>query len=331
MSQVARFLMIAWLALAAAPVCAQTVGFATRTLDGAPAPLTIAVWYPSSGASSSKTVGQVMQDLATDGPVSGRHLPLIVISHGTGGDDTAYADTAYDLARNGFVVVAPTHIGDNPSDHSRALDIEGRVAQIRRVIDFMISDWGAGAIDPDRVGAFGHSSGAMSVLIAAGGNPDLSLLGPHCAQGRAFFDCDLIRGGGRNPADFASAYPARFPHDPRLRAIVIAAPALGFTFTTQGLAAVRMPVQLWRAGDDELLPSPFYAEPVRDALPLAPDFHVAAHALHMDFTAPCRLQGDSRSQPSCASQEGFDRAAFHIAFNKTVAAFFKRALSTGGG
>jgi predicted dienelactone hydrolase len=55
--------------------------------------------------------------------------------------------------------------------------------------------------------------------------------------------------------------------DPRIKAAVIAAPAIGFTFGRAGLKSVLIPVQLWRAGSDSILPSPDYAEAVRDALP----------------------------------------------------------------
>jgi predicted dienelactone hydrolase len=40
---------------------------------------------------------------------------------------------------------------------------------------------------------------------------------------------------------------------------VVAAPALGFTFSPDGLKNVTVPVQLWRAEDDVIVPHPRYA------------------------------------------------------------------------
>ena len=46
-------------------------------------------------------------------------------------------------------------------------------------------------------------------------------------------------------------------------------------------------MQLWRAQKDQVLPAPYYAEPVRDALPTAPELHVVPNAGHYDFIQAC--------------------------------------------
>ena len=76
--------------------------------------------------------------------------PLIIISHGNGGDFRSHHDTAAALAKAGFVVVALTHTGDNWRDQSRATDLVGRTRQLSVVIDYMTRDWSARAgIDDD--------------------------------------------------------------------------------------------------------------------------------------------------------------------------------------
>lgn len=59
----------------------------------------------------------------------------------------------------------------------------------------------------------------------------------------------------------------------------MAAPALGFTFRRAGLASVIIPVQLWRVDDDHILPPPFYADAVMQALPRQPEFHTVPKAV----------------------------------------------------
>ncbi len=82
-----------------------------------------------------------------------------------------------------------------------------------------------------------------------------------------------------------------------------------------------MPVQLWRAADDQVLPNPYYAEAVRADLPIAPDFHVVPAAGHYDFLSPCPA-ALARTVPAiCTSAPGFDRTAFHMAFKRDVVAF----------
>jgi len=125
---------------------------------------------------------------------------------------------------------------------------------------------------------------------------------------------------------------ARFPpevwtHDTRIKAAVIAAPALGFAFTPQGLAKVRAPILLWRAADDQVLPQPDYAEAVRNALPRPPTYRVVPEAGHYDFLAPCGPALAAQRPDLCRSAAGFDRTRFHASFNTEVVAFFENALS----
>ncbi len=306
--------------LVASASCAATVGFAEASIpDGASAPLQAGIWYPATGSTQPTPVGLLTQMVAPGAPVSAGAHPLVVMSHGQGGDFAGHADTAFALAQAGFVVAAPTHTGDNWRDASRALDVGGRARQLGSVIDWMIA-WHPGAVDPARIGAFGFSAGGLTVLIEAGGSPDLGLVGPHCAAHPDFFDCHLIAAHGGLPARTPE------PHAHRLRAIVVAAPALGFTFDRARLRAVTMPVQLWRAADDVVLPAPWYADAVRAALPTPPDFHVVAGAGHFDFLAPCSTALAKVAPMICVSEPGFDRVRFHDAFNKAVVTFFETSL-----
>jgi predicted dienelactone hydrolase len=265
------------------------------------------------------------QDVTPDAPLKGERLPLVVISHGNGGSFSSHADTAYALAEAGFVAAALTHTGDNYRDQSRALDMPNRPRQLGVMIDWMIAAWRDHAIDPDRVGAFGFSSGGFTVLAAAGGNPDFGLIAPHCALHAQFFDCQLqAQHGAATPAAVQSPV---FAHDPHIRAIVAAAPALGFTFAGKGLSNVAMPVQLWQAQDDRILPAPFYVEPVKAALPNPPEFHMVEHAGHFDFLTPCSPALATAAPAICASEPGFDRALFHTEFDGAVTAFFQRTLA----
>lgn len=106
----------------------------------------------------------------------------------------------------------------------------------------------------------------------------------------------------------------------------MAAPALGFTFSPDGLKNIKVPVQLWRAEEDTVLPHPRYAEAVRLALPQAPEYHVVSNAGHFDFLAPCSSALASMVPAICASAPGFDRVAFHTHFNAAVVGFFSKTL-----
>jgi len=300
--------------------------------DGAP--LEVGIWYPSTATPAVMSTRTVMQTVAADAPVDGKALPLVVVSHGTGGSYLGHYDTAIALAEAGFVVAAVTHTGDNHADQSRSLFILERPRHISRVIDYMLSGWSGHAhIDAQKIGMFGFSAGGFTTLVSIGGRPDMVKIEPFCEAHATDFACQLIarnRDAALSTVAAAAAVPAKDGEkDGRIRAAVVAAPAIGFTFSPDGLRNVTMPVQLWRAEDDVILPHPSYAEAVRLALPQPPEYHVVPGAGHFDFLAPCNQALAVRVPEICSSAAGFDRRAFHTSMNRSVVEFFRRALNAG--
>ena len=292
-------------------------------------PLEIGIWYPSQATTQPVTMGPTTMSVAVNGTAQGKALPLVVMSHGTGGSFLSHFDTAIALADAGFVVVAVTHTGDNHADQSRSLDVMDRPRQISRVIDHMLSTWdGHATIDPARIGMFGFSAGGFTTLVSIGGIPDFSTVGPMCRQYPGDFACQLIAKSSSNIAVPLTTPTARAA-DPRIKAAVVTAPALGFTFSPDGLKNVKVPVQLWRADNDVILPHPRYAEAVRLALPETPDYHVVPNAGHFDFLVPCSSALASMAPAICASAVGFDRAAFHASFDAAVLRFLNETLGAG--
>src|ERR1700733_1527235 len=106
------------LIMAATPALA--VGFEQAVVpDPDGAPLDVGIWYPSDAPASSQRLGLFQQTVATGAAVAGRGLPLVVMSHGTGGSFEGHYDTALALAEAGFVVAAVPHTGDNYGDQGQ--------------------------------------------------------------------------------------------------------------------------------------------------------------------------------------------------------------------
>ncbi|CAN5594196.1 dienelactone hydrolase [soil metagenome] len=308
-------------AVAAPSDAPRNVGFQQLSVDGTE----IGIWYPTSAATAPHPLELFTQAVAIDAPVAGHELPLIVVSHGNGGGFAGHFDTALALARAGFVVASLTHPGDNWRDQRRALDVAARPRALSALIDYMLARWpGHAALDARRVGAFGFSSGGFTVLAAAGAVPDLGRLRQHCTEHPTFYDCALL--AAHADAAAALSVPRSWNADHRIRALAVAAPALGFTFDRAGLATLTMPIQLWRAADDHVLPQPYYADAVAKNLPSPPDYHVVPGADHFDFLAPCSIALAAQVPAICHSAPGFDRAAFHTSFDAAVVAFFARTL-----
>jgi predicted dienelactone hydrolase len=321
-------IVLAFVASLAVPAAAQTgaaVGFQHFTIpDPQGPPIEVGIWYPTDAAPKAERIESAMQVVADSGPVKGDRLPLIVMSHGHGGSYVGHLDTAIALAQAGFVAAALTHNGDSWRDQSNPIAVWERPRQLKVLTDYMLDGWADHAhIDAQRIGAFGFSAGALTVLAAAGGEPNLGAIDGHCAAHPEFEVCQILAGRPLPEID-----KIVWTHDPRIKAVVSAAPALGFAFGREGLAAVRQPVQLWRASDDQVLPHPYYAEAVRIALPIPPEMHVVPGAGHYDFLAPCSVELAKRVPAICASEPGFDRAAFHEQFDRDVVAFFAQKLGS---
>ena len=235
-----------------------------------------------------------------------------------------FTDTAQALSEAGFVVAALTHPGDNFRDQSRSLHLTGRAPQLSSLIDYMTGTWaGPVLIDPERIGAFGFSAGGFTVMSIIGGVSDAHAILAHCVAHPEVFACRMVAAlGGLDLTDWQPE-----TRDARVKAAVIAAPALGLSFTDESLAVVTIPVQLWQAADDRILPSPYNVEPVRDRLGRVPDYHRVDKAGHYDFLTPCGPEMQVAAPELCTSAPGFDRAAFKVGFNREVVQFFSQALA----
>jgi predicted dienelactone hydrolase len=315
-------LLAALAALAAAPAVANVGYMHLEIPDPTGKPLEIGIWYPSDAPATDMPIETERQHVAVDGAVRGSGLPLVLMSHGHGGSFAGHFDTAIALAEAGYVAAAVTHNGDSWHDASHAAEIWNRPRQLKLMADYLLSAWaGHDRLDAHRIGAFGFSAGGFTVLAAAGGEPDLGRFRQHCVEHPGFEDCRIV---AQAHAKFDR--PIVWVHDARIRAVVSAAPALGFAFGKAGLAGVKVPVQLWRAEDDQVLPQPYYAEAVREDLPGAPEMRVVPHAGHYDFIPPCSDMLRRHLPIICVSETGFDRAAFHRQFNRDVVHFFDRTL-----
>ena len=299
------------LALPVSTSAAGSVGFQRAAVpDAGGTPREVGIWYPSDAPASAQPLGPYRHAVAVDGAITGSRLPVIVMLHGVQGSFENHYDTALALAEAGFVVAGV--------NQPQSMRLPERSRHVGRVLDYLLGSWVLhDRLDPSRVGLFGFSIGGFTALVALGGVPDLGRMPSYCAEHR-----DRVCGMAIDTSVPSSAWAA----DRRVRAAVVAAPTLGFTFGPGAFAQVAAPVQLWRAGRDEITPHPGHAEAVYQALPTRPEYTVVPEAGHFVFIA-CSADMASRSPAICGDAPGFDRTAFHRDFNSAVVTFFRKRLS----
>jgi len=316
---------------------AAQVGWSQIDIPGTPpdAPNTIvALYYPTQAAATRVVMGPLVLNVARRAEPEPSVKGLIMISHGLGGSEIGHSRLAEALARQGYLVAALRHPGDNWQDGSLLEKTPERYfyvrpRQVSHVIDALLADpeWkdriarGARGARGPRIGAVGHSAGGYTVLALAGGEPDLARLARHC-QDEGVQDPIFCRMGRsvQRPAP-----PDQAPlKDTRVQAVVAMAP-VGAVFSAESLGRIQVPTAIYEAELDRFLVPRFHAEWIAKNMPKAA-LHRVPNAWHFAFLDTPTLPIPSPDGDIGADPPGFDRAAFLAKLGGELVAFFDKAF-----
>ena len=330
------FTAAAFMALAAlsGAASAQHAGLRTLVVPG-DEPVNVALFYPTARSAGVVQLGPWRPVVSLGAPVSAEPLKgLILVSHGTGGNELAHHNLATRLAAEGYLVAAVRHAGDNWQDRSMITSgryFGERPRQISRVLDMLLAspEWGA-RIPAGRIGALGHSAGGYTVLALAGAQAEPARAAQHCrgVQDDPGF-CALAKGPkAPQPATATPATPANAVSDgarvsvpdARIRAVVALAP-MAVVFTPDSLKAVSVPVLLRVAEQDAVLTGRYHGGHVAAHLATARAATVPG-AGHFAFMAQPSQALPSDAGDAAANPAGFDRVAYHAELESQVVQFF---------
>lgn len=272
------------------------------------APIDLITFYPSAGGEAPLRIGPYTIDVALDGVMVPGAWPVVLVSHGSGGSPFTHRGLARHLARAGFLVLLPTHPGNNRDDNRLAETADilvQRPRDVTAVLDWaMSSDGFPGQADLQRVGIVGHSLGGYTGLALAHGRPHTI------------------------PRDTPGLPPRPIPvdADDRVAALVLLAPAAPWFIADGSLDDVRVPILLLTGESDRMTGShgDLIASRLGDGAAL--EHRVVPAAGHFSFLTPFPPEMVNPAFPPSQDPPGFDRVAFHAALYPEIETFFRTML-----
>ncbi|WP_186001708.1 MULTISPECIES: alpha/beta fold hydrolase [Corallococcus] len=294
------------------------------------------LWYPV--APGTPMDDRAPSDLfkpffgAKDAPLSDAQArwPVVLLSHGSGGSVMDLSWFGANLAAHGFIVVGVNHPGNtygdtSPEGFARAYE---RPRDFTVILDHLLKDatWGP-RVDPERIGASGHSMGGYTALALVGLNLNLEWIARRCKTPgtREEIGCEGLRDVDYDRIDMKVSRASY--QDPRVKAAFAMAPGMAASFEARDTADIQRPVELVLAKGDELMPHARHGLHLSALLPVASTTTVVLEdAGHFSFLPECYPKGFDVIAMLCKDPVAGTRAASHARTSAEGVAFFRRTL-----
>jgi len=320
----------------AAPSGVEAAGYKSTSIPaehrGQDIPLHI--WYPTEDTADGALLGQnavfegyKVQARAT--PSSGAH-PLVILSHGSGGNALNIGWIASFLADQGMIVAATNHPGTTSGNSTQAetMKIWQRPADVSAIIDHFEAGAADGlTADLTRIGAVGFSLGAYTVLGSAGARVSKQAFIDYCDAHPTMWDCSWYARGG---VDLNDADQPKFEQsnlDPRIAAVVSIDSPFALAYDTDSLSQMSLPVAIVNLGASPTIPIALAGAEIAPHLPNAELTYVEG-AHHFSFLGTCTPNGQSildgtDEGPLCIEVSARSRSDIHQELETYIAGFLK--------
>ncbi|MFZ6745937.1 alpha/beta hydrolase family protein [Undibacterium sp. JH2W] len=312
-----------------------------------PRPLATTIWYPAQAGVIEKDWDVAIFKAGSNAMGAGlsltpQKLPLILLSHGTGGSAASMAWLAESLAAHGYVVAAVNHHGNTGYEDKTRL--EGfvvwwdRPQDLSVVIDKLLADPVFGSrIDAQRIAVAGFSIGGYTALASVGGRISYAQWEEFCGKNASNPNCKLPPEAKFSPAELqtllkenqrikdAIAVSGASYSDARIRAAYSIAPVMGRVVTKDSMTSIKVPVRIVVGADDDQAIPEFNAQ-VYAANIANSTMQILPAVTHYSFLAECNTLGKMVARQVCVDPAGVDRAAIHQQVAADALKFFDDKL-----
>lgn len=292
--------------------------------------LNINVWYPSLRRPSVVQYNPWKILAARNGKEAVGRFPLLLLSHDSPGNRFSHHSLAAFLARSGFVVVAPTHHGDNTNDMQTLFTLRQltqRVIQMKATLDTVLQHPETmRLIDPERIGMVGFGTGGTTALLMGGALLHKDGWTDYCAKAGPA-DAYCSKWAATRMDSFMKALPLTHSlADPRIKAVAAVAPAYGMLFSKESLKYFYPPLLLLSAEKDSVNRAPWHADALRGLFATVPQFFTLKNADASSLMAPCPPGFEKDLPELCTSVSPDLRASIHAELEALLGNFFLTTL-----
>lgn len=212
----------------------------------------ILAWYPvnpeTSGEKSPNEWDQF--EVAVNAPIMSakRKFPIIVISHGYGGNPHQLSWLIKKLVYQNYIVLAVQHL--DIQNGKPQLNLWQRANDIQTMLDKFSSEAWSSYADLNKIGIAGYSAGGMTGILLAGGRAtqlEKITPGPNDATAEEF------EGVGLLAPTIDKNKMAQDWRDPRIKAVFLMAPAWAWIFDEESLKKISIPTYLIASSADNVL------------------------------------------------------------------------------
>lgn len=275
------------------------------------------IWYPKEVSGFSKTTGI-------------QKYPLVLLSHGTGGNRFSLIWLAKMLASEGFIVASVDHFGNTTDNKIPEYFVRywERPLDISFVIDKLLKEPAfSSIIDHRKLAVVGFSLGGYTSLALAGAGLDCSLLkiASKSKQGKKELTVPEM-GDLRGLIDKIDCQqvPGHLK-DKRIKAFVALSPAMGLGFSSREQFTVNSPILIIGAEADTIAPIKSNALKYQRFIPSS-EIHILKGNIGHYIFLPKIKKYEAAEAVFFEDPSGVDRTIVHQEVGAMIKDFLNRSL-----
>lgn len=314
-------------------VTSMTIPHLSKTMD-------YTIWYPANDGSVSQFAENgVFEGVAVieGAKIKDGKYPIILLSHGLGGNFRSMSWLSAGLVEKGAVVISVNHPNSTTRDFNLASGLNHwtRVKDLQAALDDVVGlPEFKDHVDTSRVYAAGFSYGGWTALSMGGLRGSISSLAKHCAEEdiKSSHCKDLAKGGIDLKSYPADQWNANYL-DNRIQKIAAIDPALTWGLTPEDISYLKADTLLigLGEGEDRLMATDTSIRTGSGFDALVPQAKIETFSPASHFTAllACKpagamiLKEEGEEYPICTDPNGTDRHAVHKKIVDRIAKHFE--------